>query len=52
MKKQLNGNFLFNFYFKFFFISFDKALLIDLNDKYAWLSKGKAFHSLRKYKKI
>ena len=46
MKKQLNGNFLFYFYFKFFLISFDKALQIDSNNLHAWNSEGIALNNL------
>ena len=49
MRKQLNGNFLFHFYLKIFFISFDKALLIDPNyDGYYFL--GLTYISLGKKK--
>ena len=47
MKKQLNGNFLFNFLFlNIFFISYDKALQIDSNYVDAWFNKGDAFRYL------
>ena len=41
MKKQLNGNFLFTFFFKFLLISYDKVLQIDSNNLKAWWKKGK-----------
>ena len=39
------------YYFKFFFISFDKALLIDSKYLAAWGYKGIVFYELGKYEK-
>ena len=43
---QLNGTFLFTFYFKFLLISSDKALQIDSNIFQAWQTKGDSFDRL------
>ena len=51
MKKQLNGNFLFYFSFKYFLISYDKVLQIDSNYLNPWNRKGIAFNNLGQYKK-
>ena len=54
MKKQLNGNFLFYYYYFNYFstISYDKALQIDSNFSEAWNNKGNALHILKKYEKV